>query len=210
MSMRCRLSNFVIILLVLSSLVKSQEIRQKTPSENKPVEDSILGISFSRIGKVEKVDSSDYRIFLNTTKDGSTRSAIARVSVSPRLFVDLPGTYGGRLYLDSPSARRLLKDRVHVDTVKSDSMEFTREYWTVYAGMGAWECVINCYTQEAGRYYILSFSDDKLAGKPGQYAGGKRLTAQKLKARLLRSLQNTTNAGVQQFNELIKSFRINK
>jgi hypothetical protein len=173
------------------------------PLERARVEDHALGIAFNAAGSVEKNDSSTYGMILQ-----SAHLARVLVSVGDRLFVDLPGTYGGRLYLDTPSASGSVQDRVLVDTVKTAGREFSRQYWIVYAGMGMWEGVINCYTEEGGRYYIVSLIQDRPFGKPGEEVDGRYLDGGVLKERFLASLRDTTNENVRQFNTLLGSFQI--
>ncbi len=199
------------IMIIMSSCVAvSQETVPKAASEVKLFKDNALGISFPEIGKVEKIVGAGYRMVLGSSDKISGNSPVARIFVSNEPFVDLPGSYGGRLYINSPAAGRLLKERVFVDTVRIDSIGFTREYWTVYAGMGAWETVINCYSLQSGKYYIVSFSHDVSGVKPGEFVDGKQITAQEVKARLLKSLRDSTNTAVQQFNQLVTSFRIDR
>jgi hypothetical protein len=204
------LINIAIILLASSLLTSAQEIKTENASQTNTFRDNTLGISFSKVGKVEKVDSSSYRIILNAASDGSQNYPVAEVATSNELFVDLPGSYGGRLYLGSTEQQGLLKDRIYVDTTESDSVKFTREYWTVYAGMGGWDCVINCYARRAEKYYIISLVNDVMAGKPGEYVNGRKLTAKEVKATLLRTMQDTTNTMVQKFNALVTSFKIDR
>ena len=172
------------------------------------VQNDVLGISFAKIGPVVQLDSSTYTLALSLSDATPAKSATAQVSVSNRLFVELPGSYGGRVYLDSPSAARLLKNRVIVDSVNTGRQNFRREYWVVYAGMGMWDCVINCYVQEKGRYYIVSLVQDKQIGKPGEIVDGKPLKAEDLKLKIASSLQDTTDKVVNKFNQLVSSFQI--
>ncbi len=202
--------NFLILFLVISCTAYSQESQSYKSDRSKIIKDNVLGISFPEIGKAEKVDSTGYRMVLPATDETSHASPVVTVSVSNRLFVDLPGSYGGRLYLDRYGARRLRRDIAYTDTTESGSVKFVRQYWTVYAGMGMWECVINCYSDESGRYYILSLSSDVTAGKPGEHVGGIRLTSRRLKSRLLSSLRDTSNVALQQFNKLVTSFQIER
>ncbi len=205
------ISRLTAIMIMMSSCIAvSQETASKVASEGKFFKDNALGISFSEIGKVEKIGNTGYKILLGSSDMRYGNTPVARIFVSNEPFVDLPGSYGGRLYINSPAAGRILKDRVFVDTTETDSLKFTREYWTVYAGMGAWETVINCYCTQSGRYYILSLVHDVSAGKPGEYVGGKQITSQEVKARLLKSLRDTTDSAVQQFNQLVTSFRIDR
>ncbi len=171
--------------------------------ERSRIDDNTLGIAFSGIGAVEKTDSSTYGMKLK-----SLHPARVEISVADRLSVDLPGTYGGRLYLDTPSASGTLQDRVLVDTLDVGGRNFSREYWIVYAGMGMWEGVINCYTEEGGRYYIVSLIQDKPIGKPGEEVGGRPLDGEALKVGFLRSLRDTTSENVRQFDALLGSLQI--
>ncbi len=172
------------------------------------VQNNVLGISFAKVGTVVKLDSSTYRITLLSSGTSPAQSTTALVSVSDRLFIDLPGSYGGRVYLDSPSAVPLFKNRVMVDSVNTGRLNFRREYWAVYAGMGMWDCVINSYVRKNGRYYIVSLVQDKMIGKPGEIVDGKPLKAENLKWKVVSSLQDTTNSIVHEFNKLLFSFQI--
>ena len=202
-----RLFITAMIITGLSYTAECQNI-DKAESVIDRVSDAALGISFAKIGDVKKVDSSTYTVALRSSANSSARSAIARVSVSERLFVDLPGSYGGRFYFDQSQGRRLLEDRVFSDTLNTGHATYRREYWAVYAGMGMWEGVINCYTREGGKYYIVSLIRDKALGKPGEMVAGSRLTSGQLKARLLSNLQDTSDTTVQAFDKLLTSVKI--
>jgi hypothetical protein len=172
------------------------------------INDNALGISFAKVGEVKKVDSSTYTIALQSPETSSARSALAEVAVSDRLFVDLPGSYGGKLYLDKLPGHRLLEDRVFSDTLNTGQVNFRREYWTVYAGMGMWEGVINCYARQGGEYYIVSLKRDMPLGKPGEVIDGSPLSSAQLKTRLLSALRDTSDATVKAFNKLLTSVEI--
>ena len=172
------------------------------------IQDQSLGISFSKIGSVEKQDSSTYRITLKSSNRFSSQTATVLVSKSDRMFIDLPGSYGGRIYLDSPAGTKLLSNRILVDSVIYGQQKFHREYWAVYAGMGMWDCVVINYIQNNGKYYIVSLVQDKQIGKPGEIYSGKQLTNKELKMKALSSLQDTANTIVNEYNKLISSFQI--
>jgi hypothetical protein len=174
------------------------------------IHDKVLGISFAKISTVKKIDSSTYSITLLSPENSSARTAFAQISQADRLFVDLPGSYGGRLYYNDPGMKDLATSRLKSDSLDSGTIKFTRDYWAVYAGMGAWEEVINCYTQQNGHYYIVSLIQNRMLGKPGMEIEGKQITREKLQAKVIASLTDTTDAVVKQFNELITSFRIEK
>lgn len=157
-----------------------------------------------------KLDSATYSVTLPSSEASADRPAQAEVTATDRLFVDLPGSYGGRLYFDEPAASALMKNRMLVDSVQTGQQHFRREYWAVYAGMGMWEGVINCYTREAGRYYVVSMVQPMQAGKPGEESGDRPLSSDELKAKVVNALRDTTNAAVARFTTMLNSVQINK
>ncbi len=172
--------------------------------------DDALGISFAKIGTVEKIEGSTYRIMLQPSNNSQAHTAFAQVSTADRLFVDLPGSYGGRFFFDEPSAEKFFQNRILVDSVNTGQLTFRREYWVVYAGMGMWEGVINCYTQKGSGYYVVSLVQELPAGKPGEESDGKPLTADELKEKIFKVLQDTTNVNVSRFTTLLTSVQIYK
>lgn len=173
--------------------------------------DDTLGIAFAKIGAVEKIDNATYRIMLpSSDKMQIGTPAIAEVSATDRLYVDLPGSYGGRVYYDTPSATRLFQNRVLIDSVLVGQQNFHREYWIVYAGMGMWESVINCYMQETGRYYIVSLLQEVRAGKPGDDVDGLQLTAEGVQKNVLSALRDTTNTIVGEFTTMLNTVQISR
>jgi hypothetical protein len=200
---------FIIPLIVALLCIANGQIKTDAKQDlDGRVQNDILGISFAKIGNVVQLDSSTYTVALSLSDATPATSEFAQVSVSKRLFVELPGSYGGRAYLDSPSAAQLLKNRVFVDSVNTGRQNFRREYWVAYAGMGMWDCVINCYIQEKGLNYIVSLVQDKQIGKPGEIVDGKTLTAEHLKLKIVSSLQDTTDRVVNEFDKLVSSFQI--
>lgn len=171
------------------------------------IQDNALGVSFAKIGRVAKSNDTTYSI--NLTSDASPKqTAVANVSVSSRLFIDLPGSYGGRVYLDSPAGTKLLHNRVKVDSINKDGRSFQREYWAVYAGMGQWDCVINCYSKENGKYYIVSLVQGKQIGKPGEITDHNKITSDALQLKALSTMRDTTENIVKNFNTLLSSVQI--
>jgi hypothetical protein len=170
--------------------------------------DDVLGIAFAKIGTVVKVDNSTYHILLQSSENSPVHPAVVQVSTTDRLFVDLPGSYGGRLFFDSPSASQLFQNRIFADSVNTGQLNFRREYWVVYAGMGMWEGVINCYTQKGGEYYVVSLIQNLSVGKPGEEVDGKPLTFENLKGKVFQSLHDTTDVIVNEFTTLLTSFQV--
>ncbi len=181
--------------------------RAQQPASNRIV-DEALGIAFNAMGGMEKSDGSTYRTTSLSPPGSSSHSALAQIAVSDRLYVDLPGSFGGRVYLDMPSASRVLQYRVLVDSVSAGGCAFRREYWTVYAGMGMWEGVINCYARTWERYCIVSLDQAVPLGKPGEDVNGTPVTGEDVKSRLLSSLRDPSNDLVARFTSLLSSVQI--
>jgi len=201
----------IYILMTVSALlfaVNAQTMTSSTQDFNNRVQNNVLGISFMKVGEINQIDSTNYNITLQSSGTNSGYNAIAHISVSNRMFVDLPGSYGGRLYLGTPNSIQLTKNIVKVDSIVSGLQNYQREYWVVYAGMGMWDCVINCYEQHEGQYYIVSYNQDKLLGKPGEIIDGKQLNAEDLKSQALSFLQDGTNSSINEFYKLLASFQI--
>lgn len=199
------IKNLIYTIITVSGLfftVNCQTITASKQELNDRIKDNALGISFIKAGETARIDTSTYNIKLPS-------SAAAQVSVSNKLFVDLPGSYGGRLYFDSPNAW-IEQNKVKTDNVNSGGQNYQREYWAVYAGMGMWECVINCYTRINGKYYIVSYIQDRQLGKPGEINEGKQLKAEDLKLQALSYLQNQSNNSISEFYTLLASFQIQK
>lgn len=196
---------FVALLLNCATIVNTCRAQQ---SEHPRVVDAALGIAFNAIGTMQKSDSATFCMTLLSSSYSSSLHALAEIAVSDRLFVDLPGSYGGRVYLDVPSESRLLRFRVLVDSVSTGGYTFRREYWTVYAGMGMWEGTINCFAHVGGRYYIISLDQIAPLGKPGEEVDGKPLVGEEIKAKLLSSLRDSTGELVGRFTALLSSVQI--
>jgi hypothetical protein len=174
------------------------------------VHDDTLGIIFAKVGAVVKIDSTTFHITMPPSENSAAQPAMAQVTATDRLFIDLPGSYGGRLYYDEPAASTMIENKVMTDSVQTGQQNFRREYWAVYAGMGMWEGVINCYTLQAGRYYVVSLVQEIPAGKPGEDSGDKPLTAENLKMKVLDALRDTTNVAVTKFTTMLNSVQVNK
>jgi hypothetical protein len=191
------------------SVVAQVEKTRSPASGDSMMTDQTLGISFLRIGKAAWQDENGHRMCLQSP-GGNIRLAMAGVSVSPRRFVELSGSYGGRLYLDEPKARPLLKNRVKVDTVNFGGLRFRREFWAVYAGMGQWEGVINCYAFHNRQYYVLSLNADISLGKPGEVVDGARMIAELLRTHLAGILNDSREPVIQSFNDFLSTFQVSR
>lgn len=195
--------------LLFTCTLPANTCRAQQPASPRVVDDA-LGIAFAPIGRMQKSDSATYSMTSLSSSRPVSRTAIAEVAVSERLFVDLPASFGGRVYLDGLPESRALRFRVLEDSVNTGGYAFRREYWTVYAGMGMWEGVINCYARVGGRYYIVSLEQTMPMGKPGEDAGGAPLDGESLNANLLSSLRDSTDDLVSRFTALLSSVQITR
>jgi hypothetical protein len=194
----------IIVVALLSTVIPANNSNGQSQNRTR-VDDDALGVTFTAVGVANKSDSSTYSMILQPSDNSRQQIATAEVSLSDRLFVDLPSSYGGRVYLDTPAASRILQSRLFVDSVSTGFQKFRREYWAVYAGMGMWEGVINCYAQAAGRYCLVSLVWDAPFGKPGAESRDGPLISQWLQQKCLSSLRDTTNAPVRDFDAVLSS-----
>ena len=173
------------------------------------ITDQALGVSFRTIGQSART-AGDEHVMTVQSGVGIIRSATASVSVSPRPYVDLPGSYGGRLYLDDARANVMIRNIAKIESVEVAGIQFRRELWVVYAGMGQWEGVINCYALHNAQYYDLALNTGISLGKPGEVLDGKAVDAESLRSRLVAILTDAGEPVLQNFNDLLTSFRILK
>jgi hypothetical protein len=172
--------------------------------------DRTYGFRVQYEGTLAQRGSDEYEIDLPaSTKEASMGSKV-RIFVSQQPFVYLPGTYGGRYHFSGDRSGVTLSGRVAGDPVNVNGLEFARDYWAVYAGMGQWETVVNCYALYDGQYYIISLEHDFLTGMPGEIVNGSRTTKQQIRDNLINILRDTTNSYVKSFNEILGSFSIAK
>ena len=191
-----------------SAVAQVNEARSTKEGENR-TNNQTLGISFLKVGTEISQTADGYRMLIRAA-DVNIRQATAEVTVSTRPFVDLPGSFGGKLYLDGSVPNSLLKDRIRIDSIDVNGLSFVREYWAVYAGMGAWEGVINCYASVNSKYYVISLDADLALGKPGEVHAGKKLGAEELQTHAVGILNNTDSPVIQEFQNLVSSFRVNQ
>ena len=206
------IKSFFYSIIILSGFLFAVNGQNTEISSNVPnrIQNNELGISFIKNGEVKQIDNSTYNIALTSTESNPTNNAIAEVSVSNRLYVDLPGSYGGRFYLDSPNASQFLKNRVMTDSIILNQQSYQRDYWVVYAGMGMWDCVINCFAKRDGQYYIVSLIQDMHIGKPGEIIEGQQLKSGDLKLQGLSYLKDEANNSISEYYKLLSSFQIQK
>ncbi len=206
------LAHLIVICTVFTptSLVLAQEAaNQLAASTDASVADQRLGISFLKTGQALRPENNGYVLSLENSS-GTIRQATASITVSQRPSIDLSGSFGGRLYLDDPQAKPILENVVKVDTVVVHGLFFRREFWAVYAGMGAWECVINCYACHNTQYYSLCLNADVNAGRPGESVGGEKVSTEALRQRVTQLLNDSREPVVQQFNSLLSSFQVSQ
>lgn len=189
-----------------SGLAQVDKSRSSVPRDSM-ISDQTLGISFLRIGTETIHGGNGYRMLLQSS-EGTIRRATAGVKISSRRFVDLSGSYGGEVYLDDLKTRSLLKNRVKVDSINLGGLWYSREFWAVYAGMGAWEGVINCYAFHNRQYYVCSLNADLMIGKPGEVVDGGRMSAEVLRERVMDILNDSREPIIHKFNDFLSSVQV--
>ncbi len=181
---------------------KTESVRFKT------YVDQTYGFKVQYEGTITDRGNGEYVI--NLPSSAGQAGSRVHIFVAQRPFVYLPGTYGGKCYFDDGNNRHLSADRTAGDSVNVNGLEFARDYWAVYAGMGQWETVINCYALHNGQYYVVSLEHDFLTPKPGEIVNGSPIPKEQIRARLIGALHDTTNSYVRSFNEILGSFSVTK
>jgi len=176
--------------------------------ESSRVDDRALGIAFTPVGRVTKTGDATYSMAMVSPVPSPAPDAVAEVSVSDRLFVDLPGSYGGRFYLDSAKPPVMLRSLLTADSLARGGNMYRREYWIVYAGMGMWEGVINCYTRAGGKFCIVSLIKEAPMGKPGERMEEGSADAEDIRARFLSTLRDSTAPLIERFDSLLSSVQL--
>ncbi len=161
-------------------------------------------------GTLAESNKSEFVITLPSSTAQSGNAGKVRIFVAQRPFVYLPGTYGGKYYFSGNNTGITASDRVRGDSVDVNGLVFARDYWAIYAGMGQWETVINCYALHDGQYYVVSLSHDFVTPKPGEVINGSRVTKHQISASLIGALQDSTNGYVKSFNHILESFSLTK
>jgi len=205
----------IISLLILASLLEAEivfaqgalnQLLNKARSYHNPS----YGFKIRYFGELEEQNPKQVVIKLPKFEEDQVPQSYITISVEKQPFVDLPGTYGGRLYLNTDSPSALLQDRYVVEHVVINGLAFIKEYWLVYGGMGNWDTVINCYTKQNGRYYVISLHYPFLSGVPGKVVNGRKISKGELITKGLKAMHDNNNDYVQAFNTVLSSFSINK
>ncbi len=208
-----RRRNVIVITTVLIGLLGTVSFAQSKDTASKAnivnATDS-LGFTVHGGWPVVREGAGEYLIKLLRAERDTGPVNEVRIFVAEQPFVYLPGTYGGRYYFNHDVHSRLGESRVPGDSVIVNGVGFKRDYWAVYAGQGEWETVINCYAYHDGQYYVISLGHDSMAGKPGEFVNGSRITKQQMRTRLFNSLRDTTNDYVRSFNQILGSFSLTK
>ncbi len=197
----------IVILVCTSMFFPLLAQNQPLSSHNRVVSDRTLGISFLQVGKITRESHSIYQMLIESDH-GVIEHATAEIFLAQRPSVDLPGSYGGQLYLNDVKSKLLSENVVAVDTLIVHGLKFRRDYWAVYAGMGMWEGVINCYAFGGQQYYNVSLDVGINAGKPGEDVNGQTLDTHLLRNRVAKIICDSHEPAVQKFNELLLSFQL--
>ncbi len=198
-----------VLAICLCTILFPPAFAQHTATLSVPatVVDQSLGISFLNVGNITAQSAKSYTLSLQSAT-GNLRQAGVTITVSERVGIDLSGSLGGKLYVDDPGFNAVSRNVVRVDTVVVDGLQFRREFWAVYAGMGAWEGVVNCYAFHGGQYYSVCMNADVHAGRPGEVVDGKPVSDEDLRTRIAATLSDPREPLISQFGRLVSSFRV--
>ncbi len=172
--------------------------------------DRPAGFTVHYQGTLIKKNQGEYLIDLSGPANAEHSGGRVHIFLSRQPFVYLPGTYGGRFYFETDKTPNTAADYVRGDSVTVNGIRFARDYWAVYAGMGQWETVDNCYTIHGGRCYTISLTRNFKTVMPGQTVNGTRTTKEQLRSSLIGKMRDTSDVNVKSFNEILKSFSITK
>jgi len=139
-------------------------------------------------------------------ESAAKKGTIVRIFVDKQPLVFLSGTFGGKYYFRETASPSEVTNRVLTDELVVNDIFFRREYWIVYAGRGAWDTVINCYTEYNMNYYIISLDGHFISGIPGTEIGGRRIGREELINRALGEMLNNQTEDVNMLNQILSSF----
>jgi len=124
------------------------------------------------------------------------------VSASKSLSVDLPGTFGGSFnYQETRPIASSTAGRI----ASENAGNFIIDYWAEYGGMGSWDTVINAWTKNDGRYYIISLNREFISGVPGNTP---EATETALISKALSNMRDDTDTYVHTFQQILSTFRL--
>ncbi len=201
---------FVVTFVFATMLVSRAQSGKSGATKFKVYTNPSAAFTFKYQGTVARKDSNECSIELPLAENSGTGRAVVRVFTSQRPFVYLPGTYGGKYYFSSNENNLMAADRVTGDSVSVNGLRFAQDYWAVYAGMGQWETVDNCYSYHDGRYYVISLSRNLRTGMPGEIVNGIRTSKSLMRTTFIDRMRDTTNTYVQSFSQILKSFSLTK
>ncbi len=167
------------------------------------------GFTVSYDGTLVQRGNDEYVIKPAASNGTNDRNEV-HIFVTQRPFVYLPGTYGGRYYFDAGKNPNTNSDYVSGDSVTVNGLRFAQDYWAVYAGMGQWETVDNCYALHNGHYYTISLTRDFKTAMPGEKVNGVAASKTQMRAGLIEKMRDSTDVYVKSFNQILKSFSITK
>lgn len=199
-----------IVFLFLSTPSAYSQTGKTGEGKLQTLSDRPAGFSVHYQGTLIKKNRGEYLIDLSGPANAEYGGGRVHIFISRRPFVYLPGTYGGRYYFDTDESARTTSDYVRGDSVTFNGVKFARDYWAVYAGMGQWETVDNCYALHNGQYYTISLARDFKTVMPGQTVNGTRTTKEQLRSSLIEKMRDTSSVYVKSFNRILESFSITK
>ena len=203
-------SLLVLALLLARELVLAQGTPNLLLNSSNTYLNSFYAFKIQYFGELKERSFNDVMVKLPQLEENQPSPSYVSISIDQQLFVDLPGTYGGRFYLNNNPNAALLSNRYAVEHETVNGLVFTKEYWLVYGGMGSWETIINCYTKHQDRYYIISLDHSFLSEIPGEIVNGKEISKQELITKTLNVMHDNSNKFVNTFNAMFSSFSISK
>ena len=166
------------------------------------------GITLPLTGPLEHPADGVVRERLMPDQRSGVQEAFIDAVLTGHPSIDLPGSYGGRMLLDSPAASSIAESIVKTDIVTTADRTWRREYRAVYAGMGMWDCVVRCFTDADGQDLSLTLVQTVSAGKPGEEVNGAALRTDDVRTTLLARMQDASSPAVQRLTALLGSLRI--
>lgn len=197
------------MLILLSGKTATSQTKEASARQLSVYTSSAHKFTVSYHGTLIKKGNDEYVIKPAASNAMTGRNEV-RIFVTQRPFVYLPGTYGGRYYFEAGKGPGMTSDYVTGDSVTVNGIRFARDYWAVYAGMGQWETVDNCYAFYDSQYYTISLTRDFNTPMPGEKVNGVAASKSQIRDGLIDKMRDSTNVYVKDFNQILRSFSITK
>jgi len=195
-----------ILIFLIQGNVLGQELAKMSLNQIKNYNNSYYGFSFNYWGELSTFKKNEIFVALRQSTTSGEPQSYLLVSADSLLYVDLPGTYGGRFYYGSNNNNQFMSNRYEVRKDTINDIVFMKEYWIVYGGMGVWDTVIHCYTIQGPIYYNLSLVHNFIYGMPGIVVNGKKITKKEFVNKALKAMKDKKNFYVKSLNLVLTNF----